>query len=159
MNDLTRESDLVDFGELSPAVNELLQKGVLAYRSDKARADELFREALELSPHELPAYYCLYKIHTYMGNLEIAWIVANQGLEEALRQCGWPLDPHSWPLKETAPGSPERFALYTLKALSFIQLKRGNKPKAMENLDILKVLDPKGYVGWTVIYELAQGVA
>jgi hypothetical protein len=159
MNDLTRENDLVDFGELSPAVNELLQKGVLAYRNDRARADELFREALELSPHELPAYYCLYKIHTYMGNLEVAWAVANQGLAEATRQAGWPLDPRLWPPKETAPGSPERFALYTLKALSFIQLKRGNKMEAMENLSILKVLDPPGYVGWTVIYELAQGVA
>jgi hypothetical protein len=159
MNDLTRESDLVDFGELSPAVNELLQKGVLAHRTDRARADELFRQALALSPHELPAYYCLYKIHTYMGNLEFAWTVANQGLEEATRQAGWPLDPRQWPLKETAPGSPERFALYTLKALSFIQLKRGNKARAMENLAILKILDPQGYVGWTVVHELAQGVA
>ena len=159
MNDLTRENDLVDFGELSPAVNELLQKGVLAYRSDRARADELFREALELSPQELPAYYCLYKIHTYMGNLEVAWTVANQGLVEATRQAGWSIDPRLWPPKETAPGSAERFALYTLKALSFIQLKRGNRAEAMENLGILKILDPCGYVGWTVIYELAQGVA
>jgi hypothetical protein len=159
MNDLTRDSDIIDFGELSPAVNELLQKGVAAYRRDPELADRLFREALELSPHELPAYYCLYKIHTYMGNLEVAWRMANLGLEEATRQAGWSIDPTSWPLKETAPGSAERFALYTLKALSFIELKRGHKPKAMENLGILKAVDPRGDVGWTVIYELAQGVA
>jgi hypothetical protein len=159
MTDLTHDSDIIDFGELSPAVNELLQKGVAAYRRDRARADELFRQALELSPHELPAYYCLYKIHTYMGNLEVAWAMANLGLEEATRQAGWSIDPRDWPLKETAPGTAERFALYTLKALSFIELKRGNKPKAMDNLHILKGVDPRGDVGWTVIYELAQGVA
>ncbi|ATQ67979.1 MULTISPECIES: tetratricopeptide repeat protein [Methylosinus] len=159
MNDLTRESDIIDFGELSPAVNELLQKGVAAYRRDPERADQLFREALELSPAELPAYYCLYKIHTYMGNLEVAFAMASLGLEEATRQAGWSTDPHTWPLKETAPGSAERFALYTLKALSFIELKRGNKAKCMENLDILKGVDPSGAVGWTVIFELAQGVA
>jgi hypothetical protein len=72
---------------------------------------------------------------------------------------GWATDPQQWPLKETAPGSPERFALYTLKALSFIELKRGRKAKAMENLQILKAVDPCGAVGWTVIYDLAQGVA
>jgi hypothetical protein len=159
MNDLTRESDIIDFGELSPAVNELLQKGVAAYRRDPERADQLFREALELSPQELPAYYCLYKIHTYMGNLEVAFAMANLGLVEATRQAGWSTDPHTWPLKETAPGSAERFALYTLKALSFIELKRGNKAKCMENLEILKSVDPRGAVGWTVIFELAQGVA
>lgn len=156
--DLPREDDLIDFGELSPAVNELLQKGVLAYRRDKALADELFRQALELSPHELPAYYCLYKIHTYMGSLEVAWDVANLGLEEAVRQAGWPSDPALWPQKDTAPGSAERFALYTLKALSFIQLKRGLKEAALGNLSILRSLDPSGSVGWTVIYELAQGL-
>jgi tetratricopeptide (TPR) repeat protein len=159
MNDLTRDSDIIDFGELSPAVNELLQKGVAAYRRDPELADRLFRDALALSPDELPAYYCLYKIHTYMGNLEVAFEMANLGLEAATRQAGWSIDPSSWPIKETAPGSAERFALYTLKALSFIELKRGHKPEAMENLAILEALDPRGDVGWTVIYELAQGVA
>jgi hypothetical protein len=160
MNDLARENDLIDFGELSPEVNELLQKGVLAYRSKQPDvADTLFRQALELSPHELPAYYCLYKIHTYMGHLEEAWEMAELGLAEAVRQAGWPRDPSLWPPKDTAPGSAERFALYTLKAQCFILLKRGEKAKAMDNLGILRTLDPSGSVGWTVIYELAQGVA
>jgi tetratricopeptide (TPR) repeat protein len=159
MNDMTRDTDLIDFGELSPEVNELLQKGVLAYRREPERADQLFRQALELSPHELPAYYCLYKIHTYMGNLDVAWTVASQGMAEAARQAGWPSDPALWPPQNTAGAAAERFALYTLKALSFIQLKRGEKDKAMDILQILKRLDPTGSVGWTVIHELAQGVA
>jgi len=52
-----------------------------------------------------------------------------------------------------------RFALYTLKALAFIELKRGNEDVALRHLDRLAVLDPTGSVGWTVIAELAQGVA
>lgn len=159
MNDPNHDADLIDFGELSPEVNELLQQGVAAYRRDPARADSLFRQALELAPTELPAYYCLYKIHTYMGNLEVAWTVANQGMAEAARQAGWPSDPEQWPPQNAAGATAERFALYTLKALSFIQLKRGQRDKALEILRILAILDPCGSVGWTVIYELAQGVA
>lgn len=159
MDDLTHDKDLIDFGELSPEVNALLQKGVAAYRRDPVTADRLFREALELAPHELPAYYCLYKIHTYMGNLDVAWTVANQGMQEAARQAGWPSDPELWPPQNAAGAAAERFALYTLKALSFIQLKRGEREKALDMLRVLKALDPRGSVGWTVIYELAQGVA
>ncbi len=159
MDDLRQDHhDVIDFGELSPEVDELLQQGVAAYRRDPVRADRLFREALALAPRELPAYFCLYKIHTYMGNLDVAWTVANQGMEEAARQAGWPSDPQLWPPQNAAGAAAERFALYTLKALSFIQLKRGETEKALDILRILKTLDPLGSVGWTVIYELAQGV-
>lgn len=159
MKDSTQDTDLIDFGELSPEVNDILQKGVAAYRRDPTRADELFREALALAPHELATYYCLYKIHTYMGNLEVALTVASQGMQEAARQAGWPSDPELWPPQDSAGPPAERFALYTLKALSFIQLKRGEREKALDLLRILRSLDPRGSVGWTVIDELAQGVA
>ncbi|PWB83307.1 MAG: hypothetical protein C3F11_07375 [Methylocystaceae bacterium] len=159
MNDFTPDTDLIDFGELSPEVNALLQKGVAAYRRDADAADRYFREALALSPQELPAYYCLYKIHTYMGNLDVAWTVANEGMREAARQAGWPSDPELWPPQNAAGAAAERFALFTLKALSFIELKRGKRDKALDILRILRTLDPRGSVGWTVIYELAQGVA
>lgn len=159
MTDITRDTDLIDFGDLSPQVNELLQKGVAAYRRDAVAADRYFRQALELSPQELPAYYCLYKIHTYMGNLDVARTVAEQGMREAARQAGWPSDPEFWPPQNAAGATTERFALFTLKALSFIELKRGERDKALDILRILRKLDPRGSVGWTVIYELAQGVA
>ncbi len=87
------DADVVNFGELDPKTNELLQQGVVAYRTDPEKADSLFKQALALTPQELAPYYCLYKIHTYMGSLDYAADVATEGMKEATRQAGWPSDP------------------------------------------------------------------
>ena len=92
-----------------------------------------------------------------MGSLDYAADVAAQGMKEATRQAGWPSDPTAWPAQAEAHDGPARFALYTLKALSFIELKRGRSDTAKEYLDILSRADPQGSVGWKVIEELAQG--
>lgn len=158
MIELLSDSDVVNFGKVPPEINDLLQRGVVAYRSDRAGADLLFREALARAPSELATYFCLYKIHTYMGSLDFAASVAADGLCEAARQAGWPSDPKLWPSKAEASDGPSRFALFTLKALSFIELKRGRRDKALEHLETLSVADPDGSVGWTVIQDLAHGV-
>jgi len=49
--------------------------------------------------------------------------------------------------------------LFTLKALSFIELKRDNREMALKHLASLEFLDPSGSVGWSVISQLAQGCA
>ena len=101
--DLHAEPDAIDFGDLPEAVNALLQQGVVAYRHDHARADALFRQALQQAPAQLPVYFCLYKIHTYLGNLEEAEAAAENGLREAAEQAGWDAD---WRLGSgrTSPG-------------------------------------------------------
>src|SRR3974390_1853606 len=76
------QHDSINFGAISEEINDILQEGVAAYRRDKKRADELFRQALAAAPHELPVYYCLYKIHTYQGNLDDALAMAESGLKE-----------------------------------------------------------------------------
>jgi tetratricopeptide (TPR) repeat protein len=159
MNADRADADAVNFGELDPKTNELLQQGVVAYRTDREKADSLFKQALALTPEELAPYYCLYKIHTYMGSLDYAADVAAEGMKQASRQAGWPSDPAAWPAQVDAQEGPARFALYTLKALSFIELKRGHSETAKEYLDILSRADPQGSVGWKVIEELAQGSA
>jgi hypothetical protein len=159
MMELQFGSDEIDVGALSPEINELLQQGIVAYRRDRATADRLFREALQRAPHELATYFCLYKIHTYMGSLDFAAEVAWDGLREAARQAGWPEDPAQWPSGAQDHDGPARFALFTLKALSFIELKRDRRDVAMEHLGILSHVDPRGHVGWTVIADLARGVA
>jgi hypothetical protein len=158
MIELLSDSDVVNFGEVPPEINDLLQRGVVAYRSDRAKADGLFREALARAPGELATYFCLYKIHTYMGSLDFAAGVAADGLREAARQAGWSSDPKLWPPNAEARDGPSRFALFTLKALSFIELKRGRRDVALEHLKTLSVADPEGSVGWTVIQDLAHGV-
>ena len=149
----------INFGDLPDAVNSLLQNGVLAYRSDRAAADTLFRQALAVDPAALPTYLCLYKIHTYQGNLAEAETIAVAGLAEAARQAGWPADWRDWPVLPQVPNGPGRFALYTLKALAFIALRDDRFEVVAEILDTLRRLDPAGAVGWTVVEALADGVA
>ncbi|MCI4677126.1 hypothetical protein K9U39_12755 [Rhodoblastus acidophilus] len=153
------ESDPINFGDLPPAIDDLLQKGVIAYRRDFALAEKFFREALAAGPDELPTFFCLYKIHTYHGNLDEARAVALAGMLKAVRQAGWPDDFREWVPQPEISDGPARFALYTLKALAFIHLRRDERAAAEEILDALRKLDPTGAVGWPVVAELAAGVA
>ncbi len=159
MGDPLSDGDPIDFGTLPTAINALLQQGVIAYRRDRSTAERLFRQALAADPHQLPTYFCLYKIHTYQGNLDEALAVAEAGLQEAARQAGWSLDWRDWPPQPATPAGPERFALYTLKALAFIHLRRDEPARAQTLLDHLAQLDPSGTVGWPVVAELAQGLS
>ncbi|MGD9657895.1 MAG: hypothetical protein AB7U61_09720 [Methylocystis sp.] len=153
------DGERINFGAVAPEIDELLQQGVAAYRRDRAAADRLFKQALSLNPGELAPYYCLYKIHTYMGSLDFAADIATEGLKEAVKQAGWPDDAREWPETTHAQDGPGRFALYTLKALSFIELRRGNQEAAREYLDLLSKKDPLGSVGWKVVEELADRTA
>ena len=157
MQTIFGQAERINFGAVPPEIDDLLQRGVAAYRHDRARADRLFRQALSQRPSELAPYYCLYKIHTYMGSLEVAREIAVAGLKEAVRQAGWSENPSEWPDGNLAAEGPVRFALYTLKALSFIELRRGNRETALAFLDLLSEKDPTDSVGWTVVGEIADG--
>jgi hypothetical protein len=148
----------VDFGTLPREIDDLLQRGVVAYRRDRRAAEELFQRALAAAPEQLPVYLCLYKIHTYQGHLDDALHAAEAGLREATRQAGWEADPARWPRDAVSPEGPGRFALYTLKALAFIHLKREDRARARSFLETLAVVDPKGLVGWKVVDDLAKGI-
>ena len=158
MLELVSEPDTINFGDLPEDINALLQQGVAAYRRDHTRADHLFRQALAAAPQELPTYFCLYKIHTYQGNLDEAEAVAELGLKEAARQAGWPADWRLWVPQIPLPDGAGRFALYTLKALAFIHLRKDDRAGAMQMLDALRQLDPIGAVGWPVVAALADGI-
>lgn len=158
MTDLFSEPDAINFGDLPEGINALLQQGVAAYRHDHARADRLFRQALAGAPAQLPIYFCLYKIHTYQGNLDEAQAVAESGLREAASQAGWNLDWREWRPQAVLPEGAGRFALYTLKALAFIHLRQNNRNQADQILERLRQLDPAGAVGWPVVAALADGV-
>lgn len=149
----------VNFGVLPPETHRLLQQGVKAYRRDPQAAERLFREAMAKAPDQLPVYLCLYKTCAYQGHLDEARRVAEAGLREAARQVGWSEDFASWPRTPVVSEGPQRFALYTLKALAFIHLKRDDLTRARSALKALAVLDPDGLVGWRVIADLEKGLA
>jgi tetratricopeptide (TPR) repeat protein len=157
MQDVLSDSDAINFGDVPAPLSALLQQGVVAYRTDPAKADRLFRQALEAAPEQLPVYFCLYKIHTYLGNLTQAQDAAEAGLHQAARQAGWPPDWQAWTRPNTTPEGAARFALYTLKALAFIHLRQDRPTEARRKLDALKQLDPAGLVGWPVVAALADG--
>jgi tetratricopeptide (TPR) repeat protein len=159
MVEVLSQPDAVNFGDLPEPINALLQQGVAAYRTDRQRADRLFRQALAAAPTELPTYFCLYKIHTYQGNLDEAQAAAENGLKEAARQAGWSPDWREWQPQAALPDGAGRFALYTLKALAFIHLRQDRPEQASRILDRLKQLDPTGAVGWPVVAALAEGLS
>ena len=152
------DAEKVDFGDLPEMIDALLQRGVVAYRHDRREADRLFRRALAEAPSALPVYFCLYKIHTYRGNLAEALEIARAGLAEAAAQAGWTDDWREWPTPAADPEGPARFALYTLKALAFIHLRRGEPGTAAGLLSALSRLDPSGTTGWPVVAALADGI-
>lgn len=158
MTELYAHSDPINFGELPEEIDDLLQQGVAAYRRDRSRASRLFRQALVAAPTQLPIYFCLYKIYTYQGNLDEAEAAAKSGLKEAASQAGWNSDWRQWQPQPAPTNGAGRFALYTLKALAFIYLRRNRRSEAGEILEALKRLDPTGAVGWPVIAALAEGI-
>ncbi len=151
-------ADAIDFGEIPVATNELLQRGVVAYRSSPALAEQYFQEALASAPDVLPVYFCLYKILAYQGDLTGALMAATAGLAEATRQAELDSDVQAWAGPIEASDGPLRFALYTLKALAFIHLKRGAHEEASRLLEQLRRLDPQGRVGWPVVADLLAGL-
>ena len=152
------DSDAINFGELPPEIDALLQQGVISYRRDPVEADRIFRQALDAAPTELAVYFCLYKIHTYRGYLDEAQEMAERGLREAALQAGWNPDWRSWRPQAELPEGAGRFALYTLKALAFIHLRKDTRRLAHELLTALRRHDPTGAVGWPVVAALADGL-
>ena len=102
-------SEDVNFGAIKPEINALLQQGVVAYRSDFVRAECLFRQALEAEPDELASYFCLYKIHAYHGDLDVALGMAREGLAKAADQAGWPENWRALDAANPLPGGPGPF--------------------------------------------------
>ncbi len=156
-----REGDGIDFGETPPEVNEILQQGVLLLRQNPAAADAKFRAALALDPSALATYFCLYKIHAYGARLDDALAIAEAGLAEAGRQAGLPRDWSCWTPKDLAKAAegPARFALYTLKAIAFIQLRRGARRDAEKRLAKLAELGASDGIGAGVVADLARAVS
>ena len=89
----------------------------------------------------------------------MAQAAAEEGLRVAARQAGLSANWREWNQQAGILDGPGRFALYTLKALAFIHLRRSERPHALAILDALRKLDPRGEVGWPVVAALAEGTA
>lgn len=140
-------------GEVSTAVQHLVEQARLAPREQVAAT--LWTAALS-APRSLPIYYLLYKLHSGLGELDEALRAARKGLEEATRAAALSPD---WRAVQpgdadfSAPG-PARFWLFTLKALAFIHLRRGERAAAQGFVAQLLRLDPADQLGGSVVESL-----
>jgi hypothetical protein len=142
-------------GTIAPAAAHLIEVARNAPRDQAAAA--LWTAAVS-APDNLPVYYLLYKFHASLGELERAHEAAAKGLHAAARAAALPAD---WRLVQpgdtnfSVPGAA-RFWLFTLKALAFISLRRGDRDAALNLVAQLRRLDPADQLGASVVETLLQ---
>ncbi len=138
-----------------------LLEAALASSTHPTAVEKLLRQHLLSDPDALPAYFALYKLLFRQSRLAEAEEMARTALARGARLGGFPPD---W--QHLAPGtanwsmihSPAHFYLFTLKALSFILLRRKQLDECREILEKIGELDPRDLVGSSVIRAYADGV-
>lgn len=147
-------------GSLPARAGGLLDEAMSAY-ADTERAEALLKQAQTEAPDALPVYFSLYKFYFYKGRLEDAERSARLALEIAARQGGFANDFRAL-TADSADWSrhdgPQHFYLFSLKALAFIRLRRGDKRDCEQILDKLRELDQADTVGGSVIGSIAAGI-
>ncbi len=154
------EESVIFARDIDPEVNARLQQAV-ACAQDFERARDLMLEAMRIDQDQLAVHIALYKFYFYRGYLAESEEVVRDALQRAARQAGiatdWrELDPASCDWRQ--PESPQRVYLYSLKALSFIRLRREDAIQARTILGKLAELDPDDLVGASVIAALADSL-
>ncbi len=127
---------------------------------DPGELERLLRNSLQTQPDGLPAYYALYKLLFRQSRLEEAEDVARSALRSSARMGGF--EPcwqnlHWESADWSAVDSPAHFYLFTLKALSFILLRRQTFAECEQILKKLDEIDPEDSVGASVIRSYAAG--
>lgn len=152
-------------GAVPPPADDLLARARAAW-CDVPAATALLTEALAAAPDCLPLHHARYKFHSSHGQYALAEAAARCALAEAARQAGIPADWRT--LAETLDTGAidwadvqgaAHFYLFTLKALAYLRLRRGDLAEAGALLDTLARLDPDDRVGATVTRSLLQGAA
>lgn len=141
--------DKLDFGQLLPAVDHLLQQGVAAHFTHPEPAENAFLTALAMAPDALPAHRCLVKHYNRCRQFDKALAAAQGWVAAAAEQAGLPDD---WLLWQSAPG----YALAALKGLAFIHLRNGQPAKAEAAIALVQALDPDDGVGGSVIAAMIE---
>ncbi len=158
-------SDREPVGTVPPVAGELLARARAAWR-DVPTATALLAEALAIAPGCLPLHHARYKFLSSHGQYAPAEAAARSALAEAARQAGLPSDwqalDHGVDLAAIDWADVQgaaHFYLFTLKALAYLRLRRGDLAEAQTLLDTLARLDPADQVGAAVTRSLLQGAA
>lgn len=161
MNSAAVLEERVVFGRNIPfEVNACLQQAV-ACADDFEGARELFYRARDLRPDQLEVYIALYKFCFYRGHFDEAEQVVMDALQQSASRGCFSAD-WSQLNEESTDWSvqygPARVFLYSLKALAFIKLRKGQQQLARQVLAKLQQLDKQDLVGGSVIKTLAEAL-
>lgn len=146
-------------GDLSDETYACLREAATGYRNT-ARAEALLQQAMAARPEQLAVYYSLYKFYFYKHRLEDAERITRLALVAvaAAKRAG--SDPDWRRLTaDTADGpdtlGPQHFYLFSLKALAFIRLRRGDRAECRAILAKLRSIDSTDSTGASVIEALS----
>ena len=148
---------MTDIDAMPDEVHALLERGMAQYPSDPAGAELLFGIARALAPASLPLTRALVKFYNRAGAFDAAWDMAELGRREAARIGHLPPDWRDW-TPDMLTGPAASFALLTLKAMAFLELRRGDTAAALEILNQLERLDPADGTGGSVVAALAAAL-
>ena len=129
---------------------------------DKDRSEGLLRQAFDLDPEVLDTYVVFYKFYFYHRLLSEAdqWI--QLALDKSASQGGFERDWNKLTINDAKwddVEGPERIFLYSMKAMAFIGMKRGDFNTPGVVLAQLAALDPGDQVGWSVVLQMFERVA
>jgi tetratricopeptide (TPR) repeat protein len=152
--------DRVLFGSnIPPEIDNCLQQAVQCY-DNMSEAERWLWQAQQLNPEQLEVYIALYKFYFYKYRLDEAEKVALLALKMCAKVGNFAADwrmltseSTDWTVHQGAA----RVYLYTLKALSFIHLRKMQPEQAEQILAKLDELDPLDQVGGSVLRALAAG--
>lgn len=149
----------VDKGAVVPLALQQLLRESLDVCDDWQRAEQLLLSARELLPERLEILVALYKMYAYSNRFDEALALINEVLCKAANQGGFSIN-WRWLSSSSADWNNAkgavRFYLYSLKAMGFVQLRKGEISQAHEVLQRLCQLDHLDQVGGSVVLDMAE---
>ncbi|WP_227818152.1 hypothetical protein [Nitrogeniibacter aestuarii] len=158
VRDLFDDLPLPEAGADADTINALLN-APLDLRHGWVRTERLIDDARHAMPARLELNVAMYKLLAYSGRLEAAEALIDETLERAAAAGGFDADPTRLLADDArwqAAQGHNRLYLYSLKAMGFVRLRRGNLDGATSVLDELARLDPLDQVGGSVVADLAE---
>jgi hypothetical protein len=154
---LTLAEERVCFGRSIPAEVDALLQQAAANVHDFSRSERALLAARQRAPAQLEVFVGLYKLYFYRGFFGQAEQAARAALQTAAASgrfdADWRRLTRSGADRQACEG-PARLYLYSLKALSFIRLRRNDSQGAGELFAALARLDPDDQVGADVLRDL-----
>ena len=146
-------------GEVVPLALQQLLKTSLNVNKDWQRAEQLLLDTRQLLPNRLEIPVALYKMYAYSNRFDESLALIDEVLSRAAEQGGFASD---WRVLDSDSSTwneargAVRFYLYSMKAMGFVLLRKGEVDKAYDVLRKLSELDPGDQVGGSVVYEIAE---